>query len=192
MLAERPDIMKAVEQIATGLGYKLQNSIDDHALREWYLGYFNHAGAQDRLQVEINFLMRACALAPRTLPAASLLDSQPCEFPVLATEELFGGKIKAMIDRRHPRDLYDLFRFANSDLKYDPEILRKLAVLFGSTMDNDFRTYSMERASNVDAKQIDTLLYPLLKADDRPQLAEMLTAGRPLLEGVLDHKREEA
>ncbi len=82
MLAERPDIIKAVEQIATGLGYKLQNGIDDHALREWYLGYFNHAGAQDRLQVEINFLMRACALAPRTLPAVSLLDSQPCEFPV--------------------------------------------------------------------------------------------------------------
>lgn len=116
-----------MEQIATALGYKLQNGIDDHALREWYLSYFNHAGAQDRLQVEINFLMRACALAPRTLPAASLLDSQPCEFPVLATEELFGGKIKAMIDRRHPRDLDDLFRFANSDLKYDPEILRAKA-----------------------------------------------------------------
>src|ERR1700732_4323764 len=40
MLAERPDIIKAVEQIATGLGYKLQNGLDDHALREWYLGYF--------------------------------------------------------------------------------------------------------------------------------------------------------
>ena len=192
MLAERPDIVRAVEQITVGLGYKLQNGIDDHALREWYLGYFNHTGAQNRLQVEINFLMRACALAPRTLPAASLLDSQPCEFPVLATEELFGGKIKAMIDRRHPRDLYDLYRFAKSDLKYDPEILRKLAVLFGSTMDNDFRTYTMERASDVDAKQIDILLYPLLKADDRPRLAEMLTGARPLLEGVLDHKREEA
>jgi predicted nucleotidyltransferase component of viral defense system len=192
MLAERPDIIRAVEQIATGLGYKLQNGVDDHALREWYLGYFNHTGAQDRLQVEINFLMRACALAPRTLPAASLIDSQPCEFPVLATEELFGGKIKAMIDRRHPRDLYDLYRFAKSDLKYDPEILRKLAVLFGSTMDNDFRTYTIERASDVDAKQIEALLYPLLKADDRPRLAEMLAAARPLLEGVLDHKREEA
>jgi predicted nucleotidyltransferase component of viral defense system len=39
MLADRPDIVKAVEQIATGLGYKLQNGADDHALREWHLGY---------------------------------------------------------------------------------------------------------------------------------------------------------
>ena len=29
-----------------------------------------HAGAQDRIQVEINFLMRACALPPRVLAAA--------------------------------------------------------------------------------------------------------------------------
>ena len=120
MLAERPEINKAVEQIATGLGYRLQNGVDDHAMREWYLGYFNHTGAQDRVQVEINFLMRACALPPRTLQAASLLDSYSCEFLVLATEELFGGKIKAMIDRRHPRDLYDLYRFAKSRSQVRP------------------------------------------------------------------------
>src|SRR5260370_2599362 len=112
--------------------------------------------------------MRACALSPRSREAASLLVSQACEFSVLATEELFGGKIKAMIDRRHPRDLYDLYRFAKSDLKYDPEILRKLAVLFGSTMDNDFRTSTMERASDLDPKQIHILLSPLLKADHPP------------------------
>src|ERR1700687_3541862 len=53
MLAERPDIVRAAEQIAAGLGYKLQHGGDDHALREWYLGYTNHSGAQDRIQVEI-------------------------------------------------------------------------------------------------------------------------------------------
>jgi len=105
MLAERSEIVKAVEQVSAGLGYKVQNGTDDHALREWHLGYVNHAGAQDRIQVEINFLMRAC------------------EFLVLAAEEVFGGKIKAMIDRRHPRDLYDLFRFAKSALPHDAEIL---------------------------------------------------------------------
>jgi predicted nucleotidyltransferase component of viral defense system len=47
----------------------------------------------------------------KEFPAARLGDSQPCEFLVLATQELFAGKLKAMIDRQHPRDLYDLFRF---------------------------------------------------------------------------------
>jgi predicted nucleotidyltransferase component of viral defense system len=192
MLAERPDVIRAVNQIATGLGYRIQNGVDDHALREWNLGYANHSGAQDRIQVEINFLMRICALPPRVLPAASAGDPQPCEFLVLATEELFAGKLKAMIDRRHPRDLHDLFRFTKSNLPHDSEILRKLAVLFSSTMDRDFRTYKIDRMADVDAKQVESLLYPLLKADDRPTATEMLAATKPLLETVLDHNREAA
>lgn len=192
MLAERPEIVRAAEQIAAGLGYKLQNGVDDHALGEWYLGYTNHSGVPDRIQVEINFLMRACALPPRVLSATSIGESQPCQFLVLATEELFAGKIKAMIDRRHPRDLYDLFRFTKSGLAYDADILRKLAVLFGSTMDRDFRTYTITRVSEIDSKEIDRLLYPLLKANDRPNPAEMLAAATPLIAGVLDHTREEA
>jgi len=38
MLAERSEIVKAVEQVSAGLGYKVQNGIDDHGLREWHLG----------------------------------------------------------------------------------------------------------------------------------------------------------
>jgi nucleotidyltransferase AbiEii toxin of type IV toxin-antitoxin system len=126
----------------------------------------------------------------RMLRAASIAQAPPCEFPVLAIEELFAGKIKAMIDRRHPRDLYDLFRFTKSGLNYDPDILRKLAVLFASTMDRDFRTYAIDRISEIDSKDIDRLLYPLLKADDRPDAATMLAGTTPLLAAVLDHTRE--
>jgi len=39
-----------------------------------------------------------------------------------------------MIDRQHPRDLYDLFHFRKVNLSYDSELMRKLAVLFGSTL----------------------------------------------------------
>jgi hypothetical protein len=48
MLNERPDVVRAVDQIATGLGYRIQNGVDDHALREWHLGYANHTGAKSR------------------------------------------------------------------------------------------------------------------------------------------------
>jgi predicted nucleotidyltransferase component of viral defense system len=44
VLRERPEIVRAIEQVAIGLGYKLQNGVDEHALREWYLNYQNHAG----------------------------------------------------------------------------------------------------------------------------------------------------
>jgi predicted nucleotidyltransferase component of viral defense system len=110
---------------------------------------------------------------------------------VLAVEELFGGKTKAMIDRRHPRDLYDLFGFGKASPDHDPDLMRKLAVLFSSTMDRDFRTYGIERFAEIDAEGIKRLLYPLLKSSDRPTGAEMFAVAKPILERMLDHRHED-
>ncbi len=192
MLLERSEIAKAVDQIVTGLGYRLQHGPDDHALMGWYLGYSNHMNASDRIEVEINFLMRACALPSKVLTAVSIGDEKPCKFAVLAIEELFAGKIKAMIDRHHPRDLYDLFRFGRTHQAHDPELMRKLAVLFASTMERDLRTYGLGRFDQIDDAEITRLLYPLLKAGDRPTGAEMFAVAGPILEAVLDHGREAA
>jgi len=189
-LRDHPEIARAAEQVFTGLGYRLQNGVDDYALLEWYLNFTNHANRPDRIQVEINFLMRACALPPQEMDAAPLGTADPCRYLVLRLEELFGGKLKAMIDRHHPRDLYDLFRFSSAGLKHDADLLRKLAVLFASTMDHDLRTYRMDRFKELDQKELERLLYPLLRADDRPTAEEMRKAVSPLLETVLDHKRE--
>lgn len=189
-LKDRPEICKAVEQIARGLGYQLQNGVDDYALREWYLNFTNSAARPDRIQVEVNFLMRACALPPQELSAATMADAPPCRHLVLSLEELFAGKTKAMIDRHHPRDLYDLYRFSGAGLAHDAELLRKLTVLFASTMDRDLRTYQMDRFKALDQKELERLLYPLLRADDRPTFEKMLSAVSPLLKTVLDHERE--
>lgn len=190
MQRERPEIVKATEQVAKALEYKVQKSADDYALNEWFLSYQNHDGGSDQIQIEINFLMRACALAPQLRQAIPIGEESPFEFPVLAIEELFAGKIRAMIDRKHPRDLYDLFRFRKAGLRYDSELMRKLAVLLGSTLNRDLRSYNMSRFADIDEEAIKRLLYPLLKAGDRPTGAEMFAVAKPILEGVLDHGRE--
>ena len=98
MMADRADIVKAVEQITAGLGYKLQNGVDDYALREWHLIYVNHSGATDRIQVEINFLMRACALLPAVLPG-----NDACGFPALRVSGFGYGGIVRGKDQSHDR-----------------------------------------------------------------------------------------
>lgn len=168
----------------------MQRSADDYALNEWFLSYQNHAGGFDQIQIEINFLMRARALAPQLRQATPIGDEAACEFPVLAIEELFAGKIRAMIDRKHPRDLYDLFRFRKANLSYDSEVMSKLAVLFGTTLNRDLRSYNLSRFADIDEEAIKRLLYPLLKAGDRPTGSEMFAVAKPILEGVLDHKQE--
>jgi hypothetical protein len=66
--------------------------------------------------------------------------------------------------------------------------MRKLAVLFGSTINRDLRSYNTSRFADVDEEAIKRLLYPLLKAGDRPTGAEMFAVAKPMLEGVLDHR----
>ncbi|PYV72370.1 MAG: hypothetical protein DMG97_13725, partial [Acidobacteria bacterium] len=75
-------------------------------------------------------------------------------------------------------------------LSYDSELLRKLAVLFGSTLNRDLRSYKTSRFADIDEEAIKRLLYPLLKAGDRPTGTEMFAVAKPILEGVLDHRRE--
>ena len=57
-------------------------------------------------------------------------------------------------------------------------------------MDRDFRTDTTDRFDAINARELEVLLYPLLKADDRPTVPEMIKAAFPLLETVLDHTRD--
>jgi hypothetical protein len=191
MIAERPAVEQSIQEVSVALGYTVQKGPESHALTEFHLGFIDHAGGRDRLQIEINFLMRACALPPVILPAAQLGDERRCEFSVLAMEELWAGKLKALIERSHPRDLYDVHRFANSGLKHDEGLLRKLTVLFASTLDRDLREYNVGRYDGLDQSSLDRLLYPLLRADDRPSAERLMDSVRPLLAAILDHQREQ-
>jgi hypothetical protein len=65
-------------------------------------------------------------------------------------------------------------------------------VLFASTLDRDLRDYRPERYENIEQADIERLLYPLLRATDRPTAAEMLRAVAPVLREVLDDEREKA
>lgn len=193
MTAERPRLEQAVLQVCRGLGYRIQPGTNEHAMFQLYLAFTNHARRQDTIEVEINFLMRVCALArKRTKAIRRLADEPPCEFPVLAIEELMAGKLKAMIERRHPRDLYDIYRFVLAAPAHDPELLRKLTVLFASTLNPDLRAYKVERFDAISQQEVERLLYPLLRAEDRPTVKGMLPTVRPLLASVLEHQRERA
>ena len=192
MLAERPLIVRVIEQTCRALGYQVHRGTDNHALVTWTLGFRNHAGRPDHIQVELNFLYRVCAQPAGVCAARRFDDEAECSFPVLSVEELLAGKLTAMIDRQHPRDLYDLYRFKRENTRHDPELLRKLGVLFGSTLPHDLRKYSVQRCERVLTASLERLLYPLLRSDDRPNANEMFELVRPVLTAVLDPACEAA
>lgn len=65
------------------------------------------------VKVEVNFVMRGTVYPVRagslTAKARDLLMAD-LELPLVATEDLYGGKLVAALDRQHPRDLFDVMQ----------------------------------------------------------------------------------
>jgi len=70
-----------------------------------------------RIKVEINHVFRGtfCPVNLSSLkPAVEDEFNVELELPLLATEELYGSKLVAAMDRQHPRDLFDVLGLYNS------------------------------------------------------------------------------
>ncbi len=65
------------------------------------------------VKVEINHVMRGTVLpvaSGRLAPGARTALQADAEIPLLASDEIYGGKLVAALDRQHPRDLYDVLQ----------------------------------------------------------------------------------
>jgi hypothetical protein len=64
-----------------------------------------------QVKVEVNGVFRGSLLPPRAadlVASAQELFATTVTVPVLETQELYGGKLVAAMDRQHPRDLFDV------------------------------------------------------------------------------------
>jgi len=112
MLRERPDIERAVEQLATGEGYQIQRAAEEHAGRKFYLGHWNALGVQDRIEIDLNYLFRVPLEPPVLLDGWTPDPDAPCRGRIAGFGEIMAGKLLALLDRVAARDLYDAAQFA--------------------------------------------------------------------------------
>ncbi len=108
MLRERPEVEDALQRVTRAGGYQVTRSPDEHAGRKLYLGFRSHAGSLERIELDINYQMRQ----PIGPPVERAL-WQPGQAPramihSVGDEELWAGKIAALLDRTMPRDLFDV------------------------------------------------------------------------------------
>jgi predicted nucleotidyltransferase component of viral defense system len=63
------------------------------------------------IKVEVNTVLRGAVHPTQTMalnPAARDALMADLELPLLSTEDIYGGKLVAAMDRQHPRDLFDI------------------------------------------------------------------------------------
>ncbi|MFI3211999.1 MAG: nucleotidyl transferase AbiEii/AbiGii toxin family protein [Eubacteriales bacterium] len=162
MLEDREEIISDIEKYMTSQGYQLlPKSKSRHSLESMIYGYKNTAGINDNIKLEINFSMRShiYPLVHRQIQTGSVFE----EFEILSVDgiELFGSKIKALLDRAAPRDLYDVDNMVKYGLFSGNEerIQLKKCVLFYMAVGNK------EVSQRIDLSVIDDISWYRIKTD---------------------------
>ena len=187
MQEDRRSISNDLSYLFRDLSYRADIPPSKYALDEFNLHYTNCFGGKDRIKLEINFLER--------LPIAGLIDgsmSHPFEDMGKITvrsyrpEELFAGKMRALIVRGSPRDVFDAAQIANSADTMDMILFKKLALFYLSMHSGDVRKMDAESVNRVTKKDIENSLVPLLSRNEDLDFDEMKVDAYELGYTILD------
>lgn len=107
------------------------------------------------VKVEVNTVIRGTVYPTQTralTAAASEALMADLELPLLSSEDIYGGKLVAAMDRQHPRDLFDVMElFAHGGIT--PEIRRASSCTSPATIVRFTKSCSrFRRTSNLPMK----------------------------------------
>lgn len=173
MQRDRPKLEQALKKMIASHGIKVEHAPTDHAGAKWRLRSKSAFGGHFTFEVDLNYIMRVPIGEIQTKEAFPLDADYVFSFNTVSLEELFAGKIKALIERSTARDLYDVHNFFGSGFKYDMAQLRKALVLFGVTAHDDWRKKDFRTIDAIDQKMAEVQLHPLCRAD-KEALADIL------------------
>lgn len=195
MLEERPRVERAVEMVAGSLGYPAQRiGLEDaHAGTRWVLTYAETAGSTDHLEVSINWIHRVPILGTERRGVRQIHPAFSTEATLLVLEELYAGKVAALLDRAHPRDLFDAAQLVSQHDRFDQRALREVALFYLGMGREDPRRLGLTHMLGISDRAIRLRLCPLLRRDEQPSREILLKTVTPHLEVLLRlSEREEA
>ncbi len=165
MLAERPRIEAAIQQVAGRAGLTVKRVPTDHAGGKWRLGYTSASGRPGTIELDVNFMLRTPLWPAAARDSHPIGGSKAERILVLDEHELAAGKLAALVARSASRDLFDARELLSRSL--DIPKLRLAFVLYGAVNRVDWRGIDVDRV-NTRAADVDAQLVPMLRLDVRP------------------------
>jgi hypothetical protein len=172
MFELREQINGDIIKYMTSQQYSLNpSSKNPHSLDSWVFFYQNVAGNKDNIKIEVNYSMRNHVFNPTIMEVNIPLMSLNLRVISLNKVELFGSKIKALIERTAARDLYDVYNMLKQDVisESDQVLLRKMVIFYlaigGSKPPQSM--YDFHSIDNLNYNQIKRKLIPVLKKTDK-------------------------
>lgn len=172
MFVLRSQINSDILKYMTSQGYQLNpSSKNPHSLDSWVFYYLNSSGNKDNIKIEINYSMRNHVFEPIEKEVYMESLSLHLHVRTLTNLELFGSKIKALIERTAARDLYDVYNMLMLPVfsVSEQSLLRKIVILYlaigGNTPPKT--DFNFKAIDNLNFSQIKRKLIPVLKKSDK-------------------------
>ena len=193
MLADRPRIEEAVEQLAERRNYEVQRSADTFAGRKLYLGYKSKLGPDERIEVDLNFLFRLPLQGTNTRKMWQPGELDKPRVKLVSTVELCVGKLLALLDRSAPRDAWDVGRLkVRFPEVLDSTVFRVWFVALSVTLDHPVGTYGRSRLQQrLTDRVINEQLRPMLARDETIDADSLVEKAWAVLGPLLDLRVEE-
>jgi len=163
MLAERPNVEKAITAVCGRLEFNVQRMPSEHAGGKWRLRYQTSVTQGANLELDMNFMLRQPMLSVQRLDSKLLGEYGVTGFSVLDIHELAAGKLAALLSRHAGRDLFDAHRLLTCDM-LDRDKMRLAFVVYGAMNRKDWRTVSIDDIGFEPQELRETLL-PVLRTD---------------------------
>lgn len=163
MLAERPQVDKAIAAVCGRQGFSLQRVPDDHAGGKWRLRYDSALGQGGNVEVDLNFLFRVPLWPVSTLDSRPICSRSASDISIIDRHELAAGKLAALMSRHATRDLFDVHHFLTK-ATFDPGLLRIAFVVYGAMNRKDWRTVAVDHIG-FEPHELRSTLVPVLRTD---------------------------
>ena len=193
----KDEMLKSREAINTEIlnymfvqGYTLNpNTKNPHSLDSWAFYYQNAGGNKDNIKIEINYSMRN-HVYPLVKTKANVSFLPSFEIQVLASLELFGSKIKALIERTAARDLYDVYNMVSHSIfsEYQLINLRKVVLFYlavGGSNPPKTEYKNFEAIDKLKFSQIRANLIPVLRKSEHFDFETAKTEVKKFLSQLL-------
>ncbi len=128
------DISRTLLQIKADIEHAVPGSRVSERYIHGYVAKLSVTSGAAEVKVEPNLVLRGCLEPPvlRELsPAAQSRFSVGARITTLADADLYGGKLCAVLDRQHPRDLFDISQLLRNE-GITPAIRRAFVVYLAS------------------------------------------------------------
>lgn len=167
MLRVKDEVSARIRDLAASMGYFLSDPRPNYAIHQTELYYQSATGNRDKIKLDINCLSRCHVYEPVVRDARNPF-LQDDVFPVrmLSEYELFGAKLKALLERNTPRDIFDAYMMERKGLYGDAEstsLIRKCIAYYLSLSRGVDIPQALEAIGRRPTQDFKKQLFPMLK-----------------------------